>query len=207
MSPHLADSRAPGTIATLILAAGASTRMGRPKQLLPIQGQSLLQRIAQTALAANYQPVVVVLGAHLAQIQPQLQDLPVQIVENPDWSLGMGTSIRCGVQALLNQAPPPEAVIILLCDQPFVSAALLRELRIVYAATQAPIVASAYADTLGVPALFSAQLLPELAGLAPQAGAKTLLQKYQAQVAQVDFPLGQTDLDTMAAYQAYLKLI
>jgi molybdenum cofactor cytidylyltransferase len=207
-SPVLEPASA-GIIATIILAAGASTRMGRPKQLLPIQGQrqgqSLLRQMTEIALAAaDDQSVVVVLGANQEQIQPQIRDLPVQIVANPDWSTGMGTSIGCGVNALLEQATPLKAVILLLCDQPFVSPSLLTQLRELYIATQAPIVASVYADTWGVPSLFSAQLLPELACLEPQAGAKAILQKYRAMVVTVDFPLGGIDLDTMDDYQAYL---
>jgi molybdenum cofactor cytidylyltransferase len=195
------------SFATIILAAGASTRMGRPKQLLPMQGQrqgqSLLRQMAETALVAGG-PVVVVLGAHQEQIQPQIRNLPVQIVANPDWSRGMGTSIGCGVNALLEQATPLKAVILLLCDQPFVSPSLLTQLREVYTLTQAPIVASVYANTCGVPALFSAHLLPELARLEPEAGAKAILQRYRAKLVTVDFPLGEIDVDTMDDYQAYL---
>jgi molybdenum cofactor cytidylyltransferase len=191
------------SFATIILAAGASTRMGRPKQLLPIQGHSLLRQVTETTLVAGG-PVVVVLGAYQEQIQPQIRDLPVQIVANPDWSRGMGTSIGCGVNALLEQTTPLKAVILLLCDQPFVSPSLLTQLRELYIATQAPIIASAYADTCGVPALFSAQLLPELARLEPQAGAKAILQRYRAKLVTVDFPLGEIDVDTMDDYQAYL---
>jgi molybdenum cofactor cytidylyltransferase len=206
-SPVLEPASA-GIIATIILAAGASTRMGRPKQLLPIQGQrqgqSLLRQMTETALVAGGPSVVVVLGAYQEHIQPQIRDLPVQIVFNPHWSRGMGTSIGCGVNALLEQATPLKAVILLLCDQPFVSPFLLTQLRELYIATQAPIVASAYANTWGVPVLFAAQLLPELARLEPQAGAKAILQKYRAMVVTVDFPLGGIDLDTMDDYQAYL---
>lgn len=95
--------RPPSQIAAVILAAGASTRMGTPKQLLQWQGRSLLRSIVETAIAADCDPIIIVLGASSDLVQAEISDLPVQVVNNPEWRTGMGSSIRTGIQALLVQ--------------------------------------------------------------------------------------------------------
>src|ERR1700722_15860828 len=125
-------------IALILLAAGSSTRMGRPKQLLLYKNQSLLRRAAEQALKAGCDPVIVVLGSSAEQMKPELTNLPVQIIENPHWPQGMGTSIRAGLQTLLpspstrgegkGEGSSPPAVIITLCDQPLIDAAALTQL-------------------------------------------------------------------------------
>src|SRR5437588_10860570 len=108
------------SIGIVILAAGASTRMGTPKQLLRYAGQTLLRRAAETALASQGRPVVVVLGAGSERCRPELEGLPVRIVENPGWEQGMSASLRIGIEALLVGAEEAlEAVIFMLCAQPF----------------------------------------------------------------------------------------
>jgi molybdenum cofactor cytidylyltransferase len=188
-------------IAAIILAAGASTRMGTPKQLLQLQGQSLLRRIVECAIAANCEPIVVVLGAFRDQIQGEISNLPIQIVENHEWQTGMGSSIRRGIQALLNQNI--EAAILLLCDQPSVSPQLIQQLRSLYYSTHSSIIASTYQQTTGVPALFEARLFPELIQLNQQEGAKKVIQRHLASTVIVDFPEGAIDLDTPQDYWTY----
>jgi molybdenum cofactor cytidylyltransferase len=152
-------------IAAIILAAGASNRMGTPKQLLPWQGRSLLRSITETAIAAHCHPIIVVLGAYSVQIKPEVRNLPVQVVDNPEWQMGMGSSISKGIQALLNQDIVVDATILLLCDQPLVSLHTIQQIRSIYETTHQPIVASTYDKTIGVPALFHTKLFPELADL------------------------------------------
>lgn len=188
-------------IAAVILAAGASTRMGTPKQLLQFQGRSLLRSIAETAIAADCHPIVVVLGAYIEQIKPEVSDLPVQVVENRQWQTGMGSSIRSGTQALLNITPAVEAAIFLLCDQPFVSPQIIRQLQSIYDSTDRPIVASTYQNTVGVPALFHSTLFSELIGLQQLEGAKTVIQRHLNRVMTVDFPQGEIDVDTPEDFQ------
>jgi molybdenum cofactor cytidylyltransferase len=190
------------SIAAIILAAGASTRMGYPKQLLPFQGQSLLRAITKTALAANFDPIIVVLGAYIAQTQLEVINLPVQIVENRDWQRGMGASIRSGMQALPIGI---DAVTLLLCDQPFVSAQLLNDSKSLYSATHHPMIASAYQDAIGVPALFDASFFSELAQLDQLEGAKTIIQRHPNAVSTIDFPQGAIDVDTPDNYQHILN--
>ncbi|MEM1255211.1 MAG: nucleotidyltransferase family protein [Cyanobacteria bacterium P01_H01_bin.21] len=189
------------TIAAVILAAGASTRMGTPKQLLPYQGKSLLKRITETAISADCKPVVVVLGANDNFIHPEISNLPVAIVKNSEWQTGMSSSIRCGIQALIRVSNSVKAAVILLCDQPFVSAETINQLKITYRSTHQSIVASTYQNTVGVPALFDAKLFLELISLTQAEGAKKVIQRHIDSVATVRFPQGAIDIDTPNDYQ------
>lgn len=191
----------------LLLAAGASTRMGQAKQLLRIAGESLIQRVINTALGTPFRPVVVVLGANREQIEPELLGLEVLKVFNPDWATGMGSSIATGLDFLLQQQPSIQQILILVGDQPLLRADTLAALMELQSRTQAPLVVSRYMDTLGVPALFTHPLFTELAALRGAQGAKALIQKYQAQAAILDFPEGALDLDTPEEWVAFLTKI
>lgn len=191
----------------LILAAGASTRMGQAKQLLRIAGESLIQRVVNTALATSFGPVVVVLGANREQIEPELQGKEVGSVFNPEWPSGMGSSIATGLAYLLKQAPSIQQVLILVGDQPLLQVDHLTALVELQGQTQVPLVVSRYTDALGVPALFTQALFAELAALRGAQGAKVLIQKYQAQAAILDFPEGALDLDTPEEWATFLTKI
>ena len=194
-------------IAVILLAAGASARLGRPKQLLMYQGQTLLCRAAETAVVAGCQPIVVVTGAQHGALLPELAGLPVQVAHCAAWAGGMGASIQTGLAALENQpaGAAPTAAIVLLCDQPLVTPALLRQLAATHAATERPIVAAAYAGTVGVPVLFGAAALPRLRALPAAAGAGQLLKQHPELVATVSFEGGAVDVDTEAQYAALLN--
>jgi molybdenum cofactor cytidylyltransferase len=194
--------RSSSQIAAVILAAGASTRMGTPKQLLQWHGKSLLRSITETAIAADCDPIIIVLGASGDKIQAEVSDLPVQIVTNPEWQTGMGSSIRTGIQALVDRNMDVKATILLLCDQPFVSPQTIWQLRSIYDATHQSIVASSYQNTIGVPALFDRHLFSELLKLHQLEGAKTVIQRYLNTVETIDFPQGSIDLDTPQDYQS-----
>jgi molybdenum cofactor cytidylyltransferase len=184
------------TVAAVILAAGGSTRMGRPKQLLPWCRRSLLRHVVDVAGEAGCDPVVVVLGAAADRLRPELDGLSVTTVENPEWEAGPGTSVRVGIGAV----GTADAVVFLTCDQPFVDAGHVRRLIEAHRRTGQPMAASGYDGTAGVPALFAWPCFPELTGLAPQAGARQLLARYPRRVETVPFPAGAIDLDTPADY-------
>jgi molybdenum cofactor cytidylyltransferase len=186
-------------VGLIILAAGESSRMGSPKQLLPIQGKTLIQYMVQSGLRSLCFPVVVVLGANASLIKLDIADLPVFIAENPDWEEGIGSSIRTGMKILLSVNAEVEAVIIMLCDQPFVKATLLNQFIAEYQQTQKPLIASSYADTLGVPALFNRTFFSQLQNLKGQEGARKLLAS-QSQAHTISFPEGKIDLDTPEDY-------
>ncbi|MBW4474892.1 MAG: nucleotidyltransferase family protein [Stenomitos rutilans HA7619-LM2] len=175
--------------------------MGSPKQLLPYRGRSLLRYTAEVALASNCEPIVVVLGANSDRIHPTIANLPVHIVENNQWSEGMGSSIRAGVEQITRINPHLDAVVVMLCDQPLVTASKLNQLLEAYQVNRSQVIASAYANTLGVPALFSRDLFPDLLSLTANVGAKYLIQQYRDQVYVVPFPEGAIDLDTPEDYQ------
>lgn len=184
-------------VGVIILAAGASSRMGQPKQTLSYQGKPLLARIIETALETDCGPVVVVTGANTNLIAPIAAAYPVQTAFNSAWAEGMNTSIRVGLNAVQDFAENLDAVLIATCDQPFVSAALFRRLVQVYAETGKPIVTSEYAGTRGVPALFDRTLFAELQNLPAGAGAGRLIARQSSeQIAAVPFPEGAIDMDT-----------
>jgi len=189
------------TVGLMILAAGASTRMGTPKQLLTYQGRSLIRHITEIAIASVCQPIIVVLGANAAQIQPEVKELPVQIIENQYWAEGMSSSIRVGLAGLKAINHNLEAVAIALCDQPWVSSQLLNQIVEAYYLTKKPIIAAEYAETLGVPALFSRTLFSELRELKSSQGAKQLIKKHIHQVFSLPFPEGIIDIDTPQDYE------
>ena len=179
----------------VVLAAGGSTRMGSAKQLLPLGGQSLLRRAATTAVATGCRPAVVVLGRDADAMRGELAGLDVVAVDNPDWELGMGGSIRAAMAAV-----PPDAagVVVTLCDQPHVDAAALAMLIDAFHRAGRT-VAARYAGTVGVPAVFGPAAFPALLALDPAAGAKRLLGGDD--VVPVDLPAAAVDVDTPADYR------
>ena len=206
LSHSLSNATAPapaGPVALLLLAAGASTRMGRPKQLLPYHGRTLLRRAAETAVASGCMPIILVTGALHEALVAEVAGLPIQAIHNADWETGMASSIRAGLAALANARPT--AVLIMLSDQPLVTPELLRELMARQQLTQAPIVAAAYGDTLGVPAVFDQSVLPDLLALEGAQGANRLIAGRGAAVQRVPFPAGLFDVDTPEQYAALLE--
>lgn len=188
------------TTSIIILAAGESSRLGQPKQLLPWEGSTLLQHAVQVAQKVTDKPIVV-LGAHAEQLTAVLDQKNIQIVQNPSWQEGIASSIRSGLTAALEQTPAPGQVIFMVCDQPFVSAAVLQELVLGHAKSGKAIVASAYAGTVGIPALFDASLFPQLLDLKGDTGAKKIMQQYDGEIYAVPFPMGHIDIDTAAEYE------
>jgi molybdenum cofactor cytidylyltransferase len=203
------DPAAPApAVALLLLAAGGSTRMGQPKQLLEYGGQPLLRHSVEQALSSRCRPVVVVLGADADACRAVIDDLPVpvQIVVNHDWAQGMGSSIRAGLSSLAAGEAAPEAVVIALCDQPLISSAFLDALVQLYVEQHAPMVAASYDNRPGVPALFARALFPRLAALDGQAGAKALLQAADgADLLTIPAPQAAVDVDTPDDYARLLR--
>jgi len=133
----------------------------------------------------------------------ELKKTGATIVANPNWKCGIGTSVRAGVQHLIDIASRVEATVLLACDQPFVDRAVIEGLIMVHRETRKPIVAASYAGTLGVPVLFDRSLLPELLGLDDSAGAKSIILSNRDQVAEFPFPEGKIDIDTAEDWQRF----
>lgn len=172
--------------------------MGTPKQLLPWEGQTLLGRTIEAALASPAWPVVVVLGAEAERIRPTLSHLPVLITENAAWAEGMAASIREGVSTLRQFSRRLDAAIIALCDQPAFSADTIVQLIAAHRTTGRSIVAARYAGRHGAPALFRREHFTTLTQLTGEAGARELLNGSGESVAAVDMPQLAVDLDTPA---------
>lgn len=184
------------SVGIIILAAGASSRMGQPKQLLVYEGQTLLQRAIHSALATEMAPVVVVLGANATQIRASIAHLPVLVVENPNWAEGMASSIRVGLLHVQGKSRALSAALLMLCDQPLLTTQLLADMVECYASSGSPLVAAQYEEQVGVPALFDQSLFSELLALQGAQGAKQLIQRHQPHLVCVPFSGGSFDIDT-----------
>jgi molybdenum cofactor cytidylyltransferase len=237
-------------IGAVILAAGESSRLGQPKQLIRVQGKTLLRRVIDEAVQAGCTAIAVVIGNERQEIKNELRLSDIVLVENSNWRNGIGTSIRAGVGALINSeaASVPchvericpsgsdrdisyrsnvsskrflhsgrnakiddrtldkkraflGAIVLLVCDQPFVDRDVIRTLIALRAKTGKLIVACGYAGTIGVPALFDRECFPELLALADNTGAKPIILVNPGRVAELPFPEGARDLDTIADFE------
>jgi len=182
--------------AAIVLAAGASTRLGQPKQLVALGGKSLLRRAAEAAVASGASPVIVVLGDKADALMAELAGLPVLPMVNDDWQEGMGSSLRCAAKAIEREAPSVTAVMCMVCDQPRISLVHLRALWDRYAAS-GRVIAVRHGNRAGVPAIFPAKYLPDLAGITGDQGARSLLGRLSAEEIELfDLPEAAFDLDT-----------
>ena len=187
--------------AIVILAAGISSRLGSPKQLLEFDGKTLLQHAIDTALATGCPKVMVVLGARADMLKPELANQPIQVLENKNWQEGMASSIRYALKNITKAGFQPESIIFMVCDQPFVTSSLLMSLVEKGVETGMPIIASGYDDKAGTPALFHKSMFPQLMDLKGDKGARALIAAQPEKVAIVPFPKGVTDIDTVADYE------
>ena len=186
----------PPRIGALVLAAGGSSRLGRPKQLVAYRGEPLVQRAAAAAVAAGAAPVVVVLGAHAAAVASALGGLPgVTTVTNEEWAQGMASSLVAGIRALTAMAVW-DAVLITLSDQPLVDARALGTLVAAFDDSRR-IVAAEYGGAVGVPALIGREHLDDLLRLSGDAGAGRWLRARLAAVTRVPMPGAALDVDTL----------
>jgi len=189
----------------IILAAGSSSRFGNTKQLLHFKGKTLLKHTIEEAAQAGAQPIVVVTGAKADEISKEIENENVEIVFNKDWEQGMASGIVIGVKTAITLNKNLEKVIIAVCDQPFVSSSVFQQLFQKQNTSKRHIVASAYADTIGTPALFTKTYFDALMGLTGDHGAKKLFKKYGDDLATVEFPDGHIDIDTREDYENLLK--
>lgn len=181
----------------VILAAGASTRLGQPKQLLTIEEETFVDRAVRMAAAAGASPVFVVLGANADMIQSSAKLTGATIVVNDAWAEGMASSIRCSIDAICKHLPLAEGVLILACDQPSVTTEHLTYL-IAASMRERRIAASFYAGRFGIPAVFPSSEFPNLLRLTGDKGARELLRKNSESVTGIAFAAGEMDVDTPA---------
>lgn len=192
-------------IGIIIMAAGASRRLGQPKQLIHAHGQSLLAGTAQVALATDIRPVIVVLGAHADAIEPTIPREEVTCVHNTHWQEGMASSLRMGLRTILQSNPCIEAAILMVCDQPYVHAGLLLQLQQRHLETGLPAIACSYAGRVGTPALFHRSIFKELLLLEGDSGARKWLADHPERVGTLPFEKGALDIDTPEDLAQWLK--
>ncbi|GAB2502362.1 nucleotidyltransferase family protein [Algoriphagus taiwanensis] len=181
--------------AVILLAAGSSSRLGRPKQLVDFQGKKLIQKAIEEARKSKAESMVVVLGWNPELIKTGFDADQIPFVVNPKWEEGMASSMQAGLRFLMEKKQP-EQVILMLVDQPFVDCNLLDRLIEEKAKSGKGIVAYSYSGTLGVPAIFDQTYFEEMLSFKGSEGAKKVILKNSLDVCPIDFPLGAVDLDT-----------
>lgn len=182
-------------IGAVILAAGSSSRLGRPKQFVQYEGDTLLRRTIRAAAPCS--PIVVVTGSQAEQVEAHVLDLDVLFSRHEGWAHGMGSSIRAGTLRALAQNPQLAALVILVCDQPHVTASHVTTLIETFRSFGQLIAASSYRGITGVPALFACPLFAELCNLPDHLGAQLIFSRHPAHVLQIPFPAGAVDIDTV----------
>jgi molybdenum cofactor cytidylyltransferase len=194
----------PLQVAAVILAAGEARRYGSPKQLLSIDGEPMVRRIASNALAAGLRPVMVVVGSGAQRVRECL-DLPdVHTVENIHWASGMGSSIAAGVRALMMQPTSWQSLMVMLADQPAIRVEDLARMLATHAQSPQRILACQHEGRFGPPCIFPWSHASELAALDGASGAHVLLQRHAATVDGFDLPAAFFDIDTPEDYAAWL---
>lgn len=185
----------------ILLAAGNSSRMGSPKQLLMYHGKTFLERIIDTALEI-FDPnhIVLVLGARHYEISSVIKNKNIHIVINENWKSGLASSIQVGMKTISVLFPEMEGCFISVCDQPYLTGDLFSKMLQLKETSEKEIVVAKYADTLGVPALFSKKYFKQLMELTGEQGAKKIIQQNMNDVESFEFEKGAVDIDTPSDY-------
>jgi molybdenum cofactor cytidylyltransferase len=184
-----------GELAAVVLAAGSSSRLGEPKQLVELEGEKLIARVVRLAFEAGAEPVVVVLGDRAELIAAVISHFPVTIVRNEQWQTGMGSSLRAGIRKLTELNPLPQNALVLVCDQPMLDLKLLQTLAATHLHGDSAVTAARYAETLGVPAIFRSELYVELTEVDGDRGARSVVQRHHDRASAVSFAGGAVDID------------
>ena len=196
-------------VAAIILAAGLSSRLGKPKLLLPFNGRSLIRCTVEQVITAGggeWKEVVVVLGHEAVRVQQELEGLPIRSIVNPQFAMGMSASLIAGLQAI---SPQAEGAMIFLGDQPLVSPEVVRRMLTVFRGGQRPIVVPVYDGVRGNPVLFSSSLFSELMTVEGDKGGREVVMRDPERVATVAFPsdLAPRDVDTWEDYEALRAMV
>ncbi len=188
--------------AIIILAAGNSSRLGSPKQLLEVSGQKMLTHVVHQACTSHADDVYVVLGSGADLLQPLLSGMDVTTIFNEGWEKGMGNSIKKGIRRIVDKNY--DVVIISVCDQPYMTSHVFNKL--LSQTGNQEIIASGYSDgNYGPPTLFRKSQLPKLLQIKDAAGARSVIRNHKGELGLVAFENGEIDIDTEDDYKAYLN--
>ncbi|WP_438423188.1 nucleotidyltransferase family protein [Aquimarina macrocephali] len=192
-------------IAQLILAAGSSSRMGEPKQVLPWNNTTLIGHAIQKVLLVQKAAIYVVLGAHYDTIYKEVCHFPVTILRNTKWQSGMGSTIRSGIMAIQQDKLPYDGVLISLVDQPLLDTTHFNSLITKFSEEPSAIIATDLGFGIGVPAIIPSKYFYELSQLQADFGARYLIKKHIDNINTVDAIGKGIDIDTIAQYTAMVK--
>ncbi|MGB3775866.1 MAG: nucleotidyltransferase family protein [Leeuwenhoekiella sp.] len=192
-------------IKILLLAAGQSSRMGKPKQLLAVGDKPLLALALDTAVSARVSGSYCVLGANMDKIKPVVETYPIEIIENKDWKKGLGESIAIGVKTIMQNSPESEGILILLADQPWVDGEYVDAMIDKFEERPDAIIASDYGNFYGVPALFPSAYFDKLIEVKGDTGAKELLNDPSIPVIGIESSKKLSDIDTPEDFDQFLK--
>ena len=196
------EAAQPSRLGALVLAAGGSSRMGGAKQLIEIEGRTLVERAVGAALEAQAHPVAVVVGANAPSVLAALAGRRIIVVHNPAWERGLSSSIRVGIAALLAAEPRLDAILVTPCDQPGLSREVILRLAEAHRSTGL-MSAARYGGRNGAPAVFGRDQFAALSALAGDEGARRLLNADPEKVSAVELPELGADLDTPADVAAW----
>lgn len=186
-------------IGVLVLAAGESSRLGEPKQLLKWGNVNLLEHTLHQLKTVDVSTRYVVLGAHAAKIKSEVDFNSFECLEYKDWSQGMGSTLSYALAEM--PLEKLDGLLILLCDQPGINDKYLDEMLTVFVTSTKGMVATQYANTIGVPLLVSKKYFDALKGLQGERGAKKIIQEHLDDVVVIPNELGALDIDTQDVYR------
>lgn len=192
-------------LAILIMAAGSSSRMGSIKQLLKIDGKTLLEKGIQTSKKITNGPILCVLGAHAETIKKEVTFNNIHLVINKEYASGLSSSIQSGIEYLQKKQLSFDGILILLADQPAIQPSYYQEMKTLFSANPQNIIASAYETKMGVPAIFPKKYLSEIMQIRGDKGAQEFIQLNKLEVLSPKIPVNLFDLDTPEDYDSYLK--
>ena len=204
MSPRDQKFQLQFDVTGVILAGGASSRLGQPKQLLRYGNSTLLERIAQEAIACGVGQTLVVLGSNSESIRPTLRGLPVEIAINSNWREGVASSIRAAVQWFQGHTPNATGILFMASDQVLIDRSSLQKILSEFEGKPDRIVVSRYGRTPGIPAIFGRAYLPDLTSLRGDGGGQSLIRRYPKQVRKVPLPEAALDIDCWEDWEAFL---
>lgn len=187
----------------MILAAGEASRMGMAKMLLPFKKRTILDHLIEEINAVEPNIIQLVTGHYHDLLQAEIITEKVKIVHNPDYKLGMSSSIQIGLTAMLKACPSLDFLIIVVSDQPFLNRSILRSLLIKQEQTAKGIIASSYNGIKGTPVLLSSAYYSHLYNLTGDKGARGILQQFSTDVETVEFERGELDIDTVEDYERF----
>ena len=185
----------------IILAAGNSSRLGQPKQLLTFRGKGLLEIAVEAAIRTSIRPIIVVLGANAEVILKNASYQEISYIVNAHWQEGMSSSIAIGIKTINDQYPELENVIIAVSDQAYMNREVLNALLSKKESSGKNIVASSYNETTGSPALFNKKYFAQLTSLKGDKGAKQIFEQHPEDIATINFEQGHIDIDTITDYE------